>query len=680
MPDQFDEEQVIEELKAFHKERRSSDKALCFNGINGATGEYGVRPMRGEDLASVIKGETPPENLGELNAKNISPFPIKPPNDPTRLDEAGWAVIFAAGANPAIKAALSELLELRREQAGDRFKIYEGADGYGNAEKKAGATRSKATFFRRHSIGGGPADPEEMPYYVLIVGSPGEIPYEFQYQLDVMRGVGRLHFDTPEEYASYARGVVRAETGQVKLARRASFFGVANPDDKATELSAKYLIRPLYETLRQQQPFDLWVGDDAQRTKLSLDWQFERFVAKKATKAQLQRLLGGDQTPALLFTASHGMEFPMTDPQKRQIPHQGALLCQDWPGPNQWRGEIPQDFYFAGDDLTGDANLLGLIAFHFACFSAGTPRVDQFAQQAFKDEREVIAHRDFVGGLPKSLLSHGALAVIGHVERAWGYSIMSPGTVDQTGVFESALLQLFRRDPVGWVTENLNMRYADLATQMAATLEYERDSVNPYDLAQMWTEQNDARSYVVIGDPAARLPIAMPDEKPAERPALGTISVSSAPAAPTGKGKAAPAAPTGKEKAAPAPPEEADFAVDFGIQVSDLTGSIKQFTNQLASALGRAATNITTLEVKTYTTSDIATVAQGEEAQAKLRAYTRVAFDGDMQVYVPAKVGGVDEELWKIHADMVREAQSNRAQFLQSMAELATNLLQNLKL
>lgn len=676
MPNQFDEEQVIEELKAFHREQQSSGETPRFNGINGATGEYGVRPMTGEELANVIKGETPPENLGELNSKKTSPFPIKPPNDPTRLDEAGWAVVFAAGADPTIKEALSELLELRRKQAGDRFKIYEGADGYGNAEKKAGATRAKATFFKRHKIGGGPADPEEMPYYVLIVGSPEDVPYEFQYQLDVMRGVGRIHFDTPEAYASYARSAVRAETGQVKLSRRASFFGAANPDDKATELSAKYLIRPLYEKLRQQQPFDLWVGDDTQRAKLSLDWQFETFVGKKATKARLQHLLGGDQTPALLFTASHGMEFPLDDPKKRQIPHQGALLCQDWPGPNQWRGEIPQDFYFAGDDLSSDANALGLITFHFACFSAGTPRVDQFAQQAFKDERQVIAPRDFVGGLPKSLLSHGALAVIGHVERAWGYSIMSPGSVDQTGVFESALLQLLRRDPVGWVTENLNMRYADLATQMTATLEYERDSVNSYDLAQMWTEQNDARSYVVIGDPAARLPIAMPDEKPAERPALGTISLSTAPTAPTGKAESAPARP--EEKGEASGPEE--FAVDFGLQVSDLTGSIKQFTNQLASALGKAAANITTLEVKTYTTDDIATVVQGDEARAKLRAYTRVAFDGDMQVYVPAKVGGVDEELWKIHADMVREAQANRAQFLQSMAELATNLLKNLNL
>ncbi|MDY7078295.1 MAG: hypothetical protein SXV54_15370 [Chloroflexota bacterium] len=667
MSDRFSGEQ-----KAFYEELQSSGAQLCFNGINGATGEYGVPPMTGEELANVIKGESPPENLGELEAKKVSPFPVKPPNDPTRLDEAGWAIILPAETDPNVKAALSELLELRQEQAGERFKIYEGDAGYGPAENRAGATQAKATFFKRHQIGGGPADPEEMPYYVLIVGSPDKIPYEFQYQLDVIRGVGRIYFDTPDEYARYARSVVMAETGQVKLPRRASFFGVANPDDKATELSSRHLIRPLYEKLRQQQPFALWVGDETQRTKLSLDWQFEQFIAEQATKAQLERLLGGDQTPTLLFTASHGMEFPLDDPL--QISHQGALLCQDWPGPNQWRGKIPQDFYLAGDDLTADTNLTGLIAFHFACFSAGTPRLDQFAQQTFRDERAVIAPHNFVGALPKSLLSHGALAVVGHVERAWGYSILSPGTVDQTGVFESALLQLFRQDPVGWVTENLNMRYADLATQLTANLEYKSDSISPYDLAQMWTEQNDARSYVVIGDPAARLPIALPDETPIERPALPTISVSTAPPADTTP------APSAEGPPVESPADAESFAEAFGLreQFDDLTGSVKKFTDQLATALSKAATDILTLEVKTYATDDLDKVAQGDESQARLRALTRVDFDGDMRVYVPEKGSGVDQELWKIHAEMVQEAQSNRAQFMQTMAEMATNLLKSL--
>ena len=675
----FDEERILSddldemELQEFYAELQSSEEKLTFNGINGATGEYGVPPMTADELAAAIKNEPKPDNLGELNQKRApGAFPIKPPNDPTKLSDAGWAVIFPSDGDPAIKEALTELLTLRQEQAGDRFKIYEGGKGF-----RPGETKDK--FLQRHKVGGGPADPEQMPYYVLLVGSPDEIPFDFQYQLDVMRGVGRIHFDTLQDYANYARSVAMAEKGEIRLPRRAGFFGVANKGDKATELSSKYLVRPLAQAMAQKQPFTRWIEEGDVRRKQQLDWAFESYLAEQATKAQLHRLLGGDQTPALLFTASHGMEFPLGHAQ--QIPHQGALLCQDWPGP-QYRGNIPQDFYFAGDDLSGDANVLGLIAFHFACFGGGTPKLDQFAKQAQKHDREEIAPHNFIGALPKTLLSRGALAVIGHVERAWGYSFLSPGAGAQTGVFEGALLQLFSGDPIGWTTENLNMKYADLAAELITILEeldYDPNYINPYDLAGKWTAHNDSRSYVVIGDPAVRLPIAMPDESPVERPRLGTISI------PGGEGRPKPTAPKpppipGGEPEEPGAGESFDVAFGLRDQFSDLTDSLKKFTEKLADALGKAAENILTLKVETYSTEDVDAVAQGDKGKAQLRAYTRVAFDGDMEVYVPEKTGGgVDSELWQVHLDTVGEAQKNRAQFMQAMAEMATNLLKSLK-
>jgi len=114
-------------------------------------------------------------------------------------------------------------------------------------------------------------------------------------------------------------------------------------------------------------------------------------------------------------------------------------------------------------------------------------------------------------------------------------------------------------------------------------------------------------------------------------------------------------------------------------QISDLKDSIQKFANELAAALSKTAQEIATLEVKTFTTEDIDAVSQagaGEALHARLRALTRIAFNGNTEVYVPERAGGdVDRELWQLHLDMVKQAQANRAQFLQAVAEMAANLL-----
>src|SRR5439155_1634293 len=105
------------------------------------------------------------------------------------------------------------------------FKEYAGPDGYRSSRKPDGTLEyeSKAQFLARHGAAAGqPADPDKVPYYLLLVGDPESIPYRFQYQLDVEYAVGRLHFEKDgkpdlEAYASYARSVVAAETGKATL-------------------------------------------------------------------------------------------------------------------------------------------------------------------------------------------------------------------------------------------------------------------------------------------------------------------------------------------------------------------------------------------------------------------------------------------------------------------------------
>lgn len=469
-----------------------SDDLLYFNGIDGESGDYDLPPMSAADLSRFIQGEARPENLSELRfrheSRGLQHLGVKEGVDPKRLDESGWGIVFAHDADPAVREALSPLLELREGQAGGRFRVYAGAEGY-----RPGDSKSDWLARAPRNTGPGPADPERVPYYLLICGSPEQIPFRFQSQLDVQYAVGRIHFDRLDGYANYARSVVQSESGALGLPRRVQLFGVANPMDQATQLSARHLVAPLRDQIAAR----------------FTDWAVDAAIAEEATKARLAALLGGRDTPSLLFTASHGMDFPMTSP--RQIPHQGALLCQDWPGPVAHRGRIPEAFYLAGDDLASDTSLLGLVAFFFACYGAGTPELDDFAKQAFR-ARSRIAPRPFLAGLPTRMLGlprGGALAVIGHVERAWTYSFRWDKAGTQTEVFRSTLHRLLDGHPVGSALEFFNERYAELSTVLSDELEEIEfgKQADPYELAGLWTSNNDARGYALIGDPAVRLPV-----------------------------------------------------------------------------------------------------------------------------------------------------------------------------
>jgi hypothetical protein len=654
----------------------ASTETLVFNGVNGATGGYLLPPMTAQDISRIAQGEKlDPQHLKDLQRRHFKQtektFRPAAGIDPKDLAQAGWGVIFAQDAEPAVREALAELLEHRKRQASQvkesRYREYLGTDAYQPAESAYG-------FLGRFGTGPGPANPDKVPYYLLLVGDPEVIPYSFQYQLDVERAVGRIHFDTLEEYAQYARSVVSTEAGP-PLPRRATFFGVRNDDDQATEMSATKLVAPLAELVAADQP----------------EWSITTVLGEDATKAALAPLLGGDQTPAVLFTASHGMGFPLDDP--RLLPHQGALLCQDWLGPKKHRGRIAEDDYFAADDVASDARLLGLVAFHFACFGAGTPRLDDFAHHAF-EEAAPIAPNAFVAGLPRRLLGHprgGALAVVGHVERAWSYSFDWPGVGPQLDVFQSTLKQLMEGYPLGAAVEFFNGRYAELSTVLTSELNrvaQERLIPDEIALAGMWTANNDARSYAIVGDPAVRLVVGEPTPD-TSRPTITEVrlSVRSSPTPPSPDaegGTTSPTAPPARSQREAGVAPAAEFGVGDWLSgsptmrdaVARLAGAVEEFADRLGEALKRATDDASSVTIKTYVSDDLSAVGDDFSGPATLRAVTRMTLSGDTVVYVPQEATDLQVGLWAMHVDMVERAQANRTELLKAAVGAATTLIE----
>jgi hypothetical protein len=536
----------------------------------------------------------------------------------------------AASHQAAIREALGPLLALRRAQAARRddrrYRECVGPDAYRPGE-------TKQQFLTRMGAGTGPVDPGKFPYYVLLVASPEEIPYRMQYQLDVQYAVGRIHFDTVEEYARYAGNVVEAETRRGPAVRTVALWGVENPGDRATRASARHLVAPLADYLERAP------GEP---------WRVSRFLGEDATKARLAALLGSD-APSLLVTASHGIGFPSGDPRQRS--DQGALVCQDWAGP--YSGPLTADHYFAGDDLAADADLGGLVGFHFACFGAGTPRHDDFSRKGDSPALVDLAPHAFVARLPQRMLgrARGALACIGHVDRAWTSSFLQAdprhaGAVTaQLAVFESALQRLIDGRCVGHAMDHFDLRYAELASDLATRIEdatrYDV-AVDDHELAQMWIYANDARDYAVIGDPAVR--VGGRRTAGCDHRAAAVLT----------------ADPASCDAAQPRP--DATPAT-----LAELAGSALE-------ALRRAVGEALTLEVTTYA-GDVSTARAAAAGDAsghpRPAAYTCCKIDGGTVLSVPIdEHGAVDVELWRIHEAAVTQARQQRADTLRLILSL----------
>lgn len=127
--------------------------------------------------------------------------------------------------------------------------------------------------------------------------------------------------------------------------------------------------------------------------------------------------------------------------------------------------------------------------------------------------------RPFLAALPQAALRNpdGPLAVIGHLDLAWTYSFVDPARAAQSRASRifSSLQSTARGSRAGVALDALMRSYREVNDELIAGYQAEADAralnrpspVEPTHRSRAFMLRNDLRGYVLLGDPAARLPL-----------------------------------------------------------------------------------------------------------------------------------------------------------------------------
>jgi hypothetical protein len=469
---------------------------LLATGINYATGALLVEPMD-EALfterlraaldrnADELRDEAARTSQATVFRGEVEAEPTIDLRDPRA---AGWT--FLVGADDPNRDDIVDVLRPLAEQRGmanpQSPLIFEGGDDW----------------FEWLLVNYSSLDMNQVPHYVLIVGGPDQVPFHFQAFLDTAAAVGRLDLSL-NDLRAYVDKLIRLEKADDPVARQQAVFFAPDAGLRqdgtydATYFSRRYLAMPLIDRVMAQ-GFDV-----------------HPMLGEEAEKAALMEALSG-ATPALVFTASHGLGAP-DQPLDVQKHVNGAICCQ-----RTGREGSTADWLFMGDDVPADEPFLeGSVFFQFACFGYGTPAESDFMH--WLGGVEMNGQADFVAALPKRLLANprGPVAFIGHVDTAWLHGFDDPDSPHliepydmRIAPFAQALNKLLRVEPVGRAMEDMNQRYTVTNAQLTGAwdrLQRGRIQATPEfwsRVASTFITRSDAQNYLVFGDPAARLRIS----------------------------------------------------------------------------------------------------------------------------------------------------------------------------
>lgn len=419
----------------------------------------------------------------------------------------GWAVVAPeTGAGDRALEAITPLLRLREREQRAPVKVYR--------VPAAMDARAAAAWRKDHFWPEGTPE-EEVPLYTLILGDLHEVSAELQHVLATDTLVGRVHFARSDGeadldgYHAYAQKVLRfAEEGTPEAAPDLLFFTA--PDGSAATVTGRTrLVTPSLKLSEQR----LAAG------------ALPAASVREVSAESVDELCGAlsAERPGVLLSVSHGLGPPRggfrSEQHRWQL--QGAMLIE--------HSEI-----LDAERMRGLTFLPGGMWFYLACFGAGTPASSAYHPwlSRLSDEgayggslgavlRALPApgERPFVAALPQAALAspRGPLAVIGHLDLAWTYGFS--GTKRLTESRKSRILlpleKLVQGHRAGVALGRLMTEYAEVnddlmreyQLEQAARVQNQQVPLDRVEQAHRWMLRNDLRGYVLLGDPAVRLPL-----------------------------------------------------------------------------------------------------------------------------------------------------------------------------
>ena len=503
--------------------------------------------------------------------------------EPDDLEEQRWGVIAPEGPDgDRLLALIRPLIEARREaQDGHEVKIYRAPIGLSPVD----AARWRKTYFDA-----GTEISTDLPRYQLILGDLDQVSLGLQQAQSSMGFVGRLSFRDERGYEAYVDKVLRWEKAQREADARVKLFTV-HDRTAATMIGYRALVQPGIDMLRKRG----YEAEDLGDRQVPSPSEFLAIVKSP--------------DPTILFSVSHGTGAPRGGwkSYEEQRERQGAM-------------SFGREGKLAGSDINDDPFLPGGLWFMLACYGAGTPtssayrhwleRLKQAGQFGGQTQSVITSlpsgdQAPFIAALPQAVLANpnGPLAVMGHIDLAWTYSFEERDTgkgLSRPAKFAEILRSGLKGDRVGISFRELVRLLIVINHELTALHDdsAKRGPSEPSDAAQsghLWMLRQDLSGYILLGDPAARLPIS---RKRGAKPA--TPRAASAPSIDTLK----PVTPAPTPKAEPAPQVGLDtieraighiltgrgldeVAAEHKIDRAALQGFVDTYRNAGRSALGK---------------------------------------------------------------------------------------------